>query len=259
LGEPGGLGGRVWTPFDENVHVKDFDFAFVRPRAQCFMAMDPHSKFFPFCVWVMRWLVADDVYTYWVYNEWPEYGLYNKFYAEYRKDKMLSEWGGLQELAQAVFARDGSEHGLHVKRRFIDTRFAKGAGGENWSTKTQGVITELGNVGVSMIAPPERIIDIQRDKIITAMKYNRSAIVNEFNHPNFYIAPWCRNVIQSCKFHRTEDQSEKEAEKHKDPSDALRIAFAGMTLPVQDDERRPRADPGIEYVYSCREEGGWMT
>jgi len=258
LGKPLGQGGRVWGAFTD-AHIRDYDFAFVRPRAQCFMAMDPHSKFFPFCVWIARWLVADDLYTYWVYNEWPEYGLYNKFYHEFRKEKLFSEWGGLSDLAQAIFARDGAGDGLKVLRRFIDTRFAKGSGGENWSTKTQGVISELSNVGIHMVAPAERIIDIQREKILNAMRYNPSIAVNEFNRPNFYVAPWCQNIIQSCRFHRTEDQSEKEAEKHKDPSDALRIAFAGMSLPVQDDERKQRIAQEVECVPSCHEEGGWMT
>lgn len=257
LGEPGGQGGRIWTPFDENVHVREFEWPFVRTRAQAFMAMDPHSKFFPFCVWLARWLVADDVYTYWIYNEWPEYALYKKFYSEFRKDKLLSEWGGLQELAQAIFARDGSEFGMKVLRRFIDTRFAKGAGGENWSTGTQGVVSELSNVGIEMIAPPERIIDIQRECILAAMKYNRGAPINEFNRPNFYVAPWCRNTIQSLKFHRTEEQSERESERQKDPSDAMRICFAGMTLPVIDNSRKKETDN--EYAASYHGEGGWMT
>jgi hypothetical protein len=227
LGDPGGAGGKIWANFDEKTHVKDFSWDDVR-HAECYMGMDPHSKYFPFICWIARWPIDGERFDYWVYNEWPDYDLFHKYYSEVRGDKFMSDWGGLKDLADIIAINDRVDVGLKVKRRYIDTRFSKGSGGENWSTNTRGMMAELSNVGLNFHTPNERIIDIQREKILEAMRYRAGAQLTEFNRPNFFVAPWCRNMIQSLKFHRTVEGSEKEDAKYKDASDALRICFAGM-------------------------------
>lgn len=232
LGNPTGAGGhRVWTAFDENIHVKSpqyGDFA----GCTAFMAMDPHSKYFPFCVWVARKPVDNTGkrFEYIVYNEWPEYDMFKMPYHELRDAKLFAEWGGLRDLAQQIFLHDGEKWGMHPVARYIDTRYAKGAGGTSWSTGTQGIIAELAKVNLHFIAPAERIIDVQREKILDAMRYNPQLPMSETNRPLLYIAPWCRNMITSMRLHRTEENSERETEKYKDASDALRICFAGMSI-----------------------------
>jgi hypothetical protein len=65
--------------------------------------------------------------------------------------------------------------------------------------------------------------------IIKAMDYNKLISVSAFNCPDLIVMPHCRNMIQSLTNHRCVEASEKEDEKYKDPSDALRILFAGLS------------------------------
>jgi hypothetical protein len=257
MGNPGGVGGRIWTVFDEEAHIKDFEWGSIR-SAECYTTMDPHSKYFPALLWIARTNISEDLYRYWVYNEWPDFNLYNKYYSEYRQEKFFSEWGSLQDLTSVMAQNDGLEHGLKVKRRFLDTRFSSGAGGENWATGTKGLMTELSRVGLHNFSCPQpKIIDIQREKILTAMRYNKGAPINEFNQPNFYVAPWCRNLIQSLKFHRTIEKSEKEDPKYKDFSDALRVGFAGMAMIPQ--EINEEQGTSYEAVFMSAGSESWMS
>jgi len=106
--------------------------------------------------------------------------------------------------------------------------------------------------------PAERIIDVQRDVITKDLQYNKLATINAFNEPNLFIAPWCTNMINSFKNHRLEEDSEKEAEKYKDFSDALRILYAT----IDGIKYRPAVEKkeAVEYEYSGgQREGNWMV
>jgi hypothetical protein len=71
-------------------------------------------------------------------------------------------------------------------------------------------------------------MDAQKEVIKRDMSWNKAAPVNQFNEPAFYAAPWCKNTILSLQNHRLEEDSEKESEKYKEPSDCLRILWAGI-------------------------------
>ncbi len=113
----------------------------------------------------------------------------------------------------------------------MDTRFAKGAGGDNWSTSTEGMVKLLAKPehgGLIWSLPKEKTIDVQRDKIHADMLWNKTLPRGEFNEPTFSLDPSCKNLRASLKNHRLEEDKEKEAEKYKDASDALRIGWAAI-------------------------------
>ncbi len=238
--KPIGVGAKIWTTFNRAVHVITSDHWLydtinmdkIRDVGDCYMAMDPHSKYYPFCGWaakIPKNSRCDEFYTVF-YNEWPTIGSMGDYYSELRK-KLYFE-GSHKELAKQIYMFDGTaEHGIHIEKRFLDTRFAKGAGGENWSTSTIGIVHEFAkpeNGGLMFELPAETAIDRQRNVIIDKMMYNTLLPVNEFNSPDFYVMPWCKNIIQSLECHRCIEGTEKEDEKYKDPSDMMRIMFAGM-------------------------------
>jgi hypothetical protein len=258
LGKPVGIGAKIWNKYDEAVHVRDFPIAEIKEKGNCFMAMDPHSKFYPFCVWLALVPKNDRKDEFWriVYNEWPTYDDLGGYYSDLRKKLYFR--GSLEDIARALYMSDGtSEHGLQIRKRFIDTRFAKGSGGE--SLLTVGIVQEFAktaNGGLVFNMPAERIIDVQRDVILKAMSYNKLIPVSSFNSPDLVVLPHCKNVRQSLLNHRCVEGEEKEDEKYKDPSDALRICFAGMA-----DERYkdPQALRQKASVFGRkRVSSGWM-
>lgn len=240
LNKPVGVGAKIWAPFNHKTHVITSDhwlyetitMETIAQKGDCFMAMDPHSKYYPFCGWlalIPKNSRNDEFYKV-IYNEWPTLESFGDYYSELRK-KMYFE-GSLSDLAKQIYLSDGTaEYGIKIIKRFIDTRFAKGAGGENWSTSTAGIVHEFSqpqNGGLIITLPAEVTIDKQRNVIVDQMKCNQILPINEFNSPDFYVMPHCKNVIQSLENHRCVEGTEKEDEKYKDPSDMLRIMYAGI-------------------------------
>lgn len=237
LGKPKGAGRRVWGAFDRSVHVRDIPASDLA-GATCYMAMDPHSKYYPFCVWVAvipknsrkRW---PEDYVKHVYAEWPTYEGLGGYYHEMRKTLFYP--GSIADMARDIKNVDAK--GGAVRSRFIDSRFAKGAGGANWSTSTDGVVEQFAkpqNGGLRFKMPREGVIDVQRNVIHSDMLFNREQDISDLNSPSFSVSPSCKNLIASLTNHRLEDNSEKESEKYKDPSDALRICYAGISVPVSE-------------------------
>lgn len=240
LNKPIGIGAKIWGPFNPQSHVltsnhwlyKKLSFESIAKIGDCFMAMDPHSKYYPFCIWgalVPKNARLDEFYLV-IYNEWPTVGLLGDYYSELRKKVYFD--GSIKELSKQIYLNDGTaEHGIKILKRFMDTRFAKGAGGQNWSTSTVGIVHEFSkpeNGGLIFTLPIEIAIDRQRNVLIDKMQCNNILPINEFNSPDLYVMPHCRNVIQSLENHRCIEGTEKEDEKYKDPSDALRILSAGI-------------------------------
>lgn len=240
LNEPIGVGAKIWTPFNHDTHVLNpghrlydiLTMQTIKEKGECFMAMDPHSKYYPFCGWCSVVPKDSRCEAFYVvfYNEWPTKESMGDYYSELRKKVYFD--GSIKELSKQIYLYDGTaEHGLQIKNRFMDTRFAKGAGGENWSTSTIGIVHEFAkpdNGGLVFNLPQETGIDRQRNIIIDRMKYNNMIPVNEFNSPDVYFMPHCHNIIQSMENHRCVEGTEKEDEKYKDPSDMVRIMFAGI-------------------------------
>lgn len=257
LGLAKGGGRRVWPAFDKEIHVREFPMEQIAKTGNCYMAMDPHSKYYPFVVWVAvlpknprgRW--PEDFHKH-VYAEWPTVEELSGPYQDLRKKLMYT--GSLADVARACYSKDGAEHGITVKSRLADPRFARGAGDWNWSTSTEGLVelfAKRENGGMLLQLPDIKRLDAQREAIHSDMLWNPHQERTPFNEPSFSVSPKCKNVIASLLNHRLEEESDKEDEKYKDPSDALRICYAGIygyENPIQEPE------PVINYpqsFFSC--------
>jgi phage terminase large subunit len=236
-GRPIGLGGRVWANFDKDAHVKEIPYELIKEKGNSFCAVDPHSKFYPACIFYtvlpknerMNW--PEDFYIH-VYNEYPNFEDMSGFYHDHRKKTQYD--GTLQQLSTMIYTREGLSDGIKILKRFCDTRYAKGAG--SGTIQTIGLMDEWAkpaNGSMQFELPPEKMIDIQRERIKADMEYNKLLPISQFNEPTFSVAPRCQNLIASLKNHRLEidkqgETKEKESEKYKDFSDALRIGYAGL-------------------------------
>lgn len=234
LGLAKGGGRRVWPAFTKEAHVRYIPMEEIAARGNCYMAMDPHSKYYPFIVWVAilpknkrgKW--PEDFHKH-VYAEWPTVEDMAGPYHELRKKIMYT--GSLKDVSDACYAKDGKEYGIQIRRRLCDPRFAKGAGDWNWSTSTEGLVQLFAkpeNGGMKLALPDIKVLDTQRETIHADMIWNQNLPRSEFNGPSFSVSPRCKNVITALLNHRLEEESDKEDERYKDPSDALRIAFAGV-------------------------------
>lgn len=238
-GDPSGIGSRIYPIFNRlddskrPLHVRAFNFERILKGANCFMAMDPHTAYYPFAVWVARVPKGEKEYDYVVYNEFPTRGMMDgKYYHEVRKTRYCTLT--MKQLATMIYTLDNTidrTYQVKIRARGIDTRFAAASGARSWSTNTEGMIVEFShpeNGGLNFETPPVRHIDVQRDKIRGLLDYNIMLPVTELNEPHLYVMPHCQNVIVALENHRFAKDKVTEDEKYKDPCDALRILFAIM-------------------------------
>ena len=81
LGEPVGKGGRVWQTYDDKVHVREFSMEFIAEKGNSFVAIDPHSKFYPAAIFYTvlpknaRGNWPEDFYIH-VYDEFPNFDFF---------------------------------------------------------------------------------------------------------------------------------------------------------------------------------------
>ncbi len=259
LGLPKGGGRRVWPSFEKDSHVREISMEHIAQKGNCYMAMDPHSKYYPFILWIAvlpknargKW--PEDFHKH-VYAEWPTVEDLAGPYHELRKKLMYT--GTLADISRAIFAKDGAEHGVTIKSRLADPRYANGAGGWNWSTSTEGLVelfAKRENGGLLLTLPNIKTLDAQREAIHSDMLWNTLQDRTPFNEPSFSVSPKCKNLIASLLNHRLEEESDKEDERYKDASDALRIGYAGI-LPYEDPTEKP------VLVHDLADYGGnaWM-
>lgn len=248
LGMPRGVGGRVWPMFDPVVHVKEFDPKDMAKLGNFYHSQDPHAHFYPANGWMCVFPVNErrnwpDDFHFHIYNEWPTVEGIGGYYHDQRKK--LTFDGTLEDLAKEIYASDGVEYGFKIRKRGIDTRFAKGSGGWNWATgTTQGIVEQYAkkeNGGLLFTMPPESMIDSQRQLIQQYMGYNKLIPIGPFNAPQFSVHPRCKNIIASMTSHRLEEDSERESEKFKDFSDMVRIMFAIVDRWVDPDKKKATA------------------
>lgn len=233
LGVPNGGGGRIWTAFEKSIHVREFDPVEMAKLGNFYHGQDPHAHYYPANGWMCVFPLNErrnwpEDFHFHIYNEWPTVEGLGGFYHDMRKKLTFN--GTLEDLAKEIYAGDGVEYGFKVRKRGIDTRFAKGSGGWNWATgTTQGIVEQYAkkeNGGLQFTMPQESMIDSQRQLIHKLMDYNKLIPVGPYNMPQFSIHPRCKNIIASFTSHRLEEDSEKESEKFKDFSDMVRIMFA---------------------------------
>jgi hypothetical protein len=232
---PKNIGMKIYASYFDDINIRtesrDVLFEMLRKEAvSCFMGIDPHSKYYPFCLWLAVVLNEHNDPEHIIYNEFPTYEYFNDFYSAQRKERKLELT--LKELAALIKSYDGAEHGITVNARYADTRYSKGAGAENVMTNTIGMVEtwkRVENGALYLSIPSEKLIDVQQLSIKTDLSYNKSIPLSPFNRPKLTVAPWCRNTIQMFRQHREDRHGKGEDEKYKDPSDALRILYAGVS------------------------------
>lgn len=257
-GNPKGTGEKIYaSKFKKTAHVdyftsKDQLFEILREKGHCFSAIDPHSKYYPACLWMGLVLNEHGQWQKIIYNEFPTFDYLNGWYSDLRKKKKLEL--SLKNLATTIYSYDGNEYGVSVKNRFVDSRYAKGSGGENVMTGSIGMLETWKrpeNGAMVLNTPPEKIIDVQQMNIITDLEYNKKLEITSFNNPGITIMPWCKNIIHMLENHRHLLNGKGEDEKYKDFSDVLRILYAGIINYLPPSKKKGRSGKGSR--------GGWMS
>jgi phage terminase large subunit len=264
-GMPIGVGRKVWPLFSFNTHVKNFDMEKLKldKNVSYFMAMDPAQHYYPAILWAAVMCQPSGGRTIWIYNEWPtRQDVGDEFHA-IRKKLLYS--GSLMDLSKSILVNDGTlQWGIKIRKRAMDTRFAKGAGaGSYFSGDTQGLVSEFAkkdNGGLIFHCPYEKIIDAQAKNIQQDLQYNTTLPIGPFNEPALYISPSCHNLILSMQNHRLKEDSEVEDEKYKDFSDCLRILYAS----IEGENLKPQpanyVSHGVVPVYANQRQvtNAWM-
>lgn len=264
LGEPIGYGRRVWQEFNEKVHVKHVDLSTIKAKANFFMSMDPAQHYYPACLWGAIWPKNEKKNTFYkhIYAEWPRVDTFGQPFHEVRKKILYT--GSLSDMAKEIYVTDNAGlSGVVISRRGIDTRFAKGSGsGSYFSNSTLGIVSEFAkkeNGGLVFDCPDEKLIDVQKNSIVEDMRYNTLNPLTAMNEPSFSVEPSCNNLIDSLRNHRLEEDSEKEAEKYKDFSDAMKILWAIMAeWKYVDPEAKKKTTTHTARV-RLNSETGWMA
>lgn len=256
LGECKGTGSKFYPGVNRDVHFKPhecnsqlFNFEYLSKHAQLFMAIDPHTVYYPAVVWIARVMLGKEMY-YVVYNEFPTLNFFDgSFYHKVRKELQCTlTMNDLASLFKIFDCTVGDiQTDAKVDSRFVDTRFAKASGAASWSTNTEGLISEWmkpSNGMITLKQPEERIIDVQKMSVREAIKYNEDVPVCSINQPRFLVMPHCHNVKDTLLNHRNDRDNTGEDETRKDFSDAIRICFAGMSKiryesPADKEEEKP--------------------
>ncbi len=216
--------GRIYSEFDRNVHVQDFDLASdYAKKWNCFMSMDPHDKAYPFIQW---WAMANDG-KFILYNEWPTYEfLQNNYYDEIR-ETLICPYDP-EQISRFIKIFDGTQFGLRLYKRFMDPRFGKGTVGL-FGKKSESLMSEYAKYEVVFELPPAQLIEVQRENIRKLIRYDKQMeIIQGLNEPRLYIMPHCVNSIRMMERHYWDEDSEKEAERYKEGPDCTRIFHAGL-------------------------------
>jgi hypothetical protein len=229
-GKPKGTGRKVYAPFNEKLHVKEIPFSVIKEKGNCFMSKDPAQHYYPACIWfaLLPKNENNDTFYKYVYNEYPAFEDFGEYFHKMRRTVLFT--GSLYDLAKRYYEKDGTaEHGLKIEKRFIDTRFATGTG--SWSATTEGLVSlfvKPENGGILFDMPYVKSIDSAKADILTDLQYNTLQPVTPFNEPSLFVHPRCKNLIDSLANHRLEEVGDKEDERRKDYSDALKIGYAGL-------------------------------
>lgn len=247
LGYPSKLGSRIYPMFTKErniIYAHDLEDPRFFNESMFFNGQDPHTVYYPFCVWVQRIHKGDGKFWYVVYNEFPTTSMMGgKYYWEYRDEKVceltLKKRAGLFRVfdnttPEKIYSKVRVE-GVNgeFSHRAVDTRFVKGSGAASTTLGgTQGLIITWAlpeNGGMRFNTPPEKMIDVQRDNLKELMSYDENlGYIPGLNEPSWYAMPHCHNVIDAGLHHRMDNDKKTEHPKRKDVIDAIRICHAYM-------------------------------
>ena len=248
-GKPLGYGRRVWPEFRPDIHIREWPMQAIVEKAQFFQAIDPAKHYYPASIWIARWpKKSGKGFIHWVYAEWPTRAEIHDDFINIRRSLLYTDT--MLNMSKAFMVKDGkAEWDIDVRLRFTDTRYVHGSGaGDFVHGELSGWVEQFSkkeNGGLIFRCPKEARITAASGLIHSALQYDTLVPLSDNNEPSLFIAPWCKNIIQSMSHHRLEEDSEYEAQKYKDFSDALKIGFAGMQgVPY---ERPVKIEPVEEF------------
>lgn len=259
-GRPLHLLGRVYSEFDENVHVFDheaWDPLMTREAQKpgntinaedvpsdwpVYMAVDPHDR----RPWFMIWIAVDPIGRYWVVNEWP--------HEPFEKFKRCDY--GFDEYASVIEAEESAMPGgvNRVMDREMDPAFGRSA---KAGTNGQSIQEAMQDRGLYFRADVKRDMHVRHTLIHNLLHYDmeraeREHGLTELNRPHLYVSNRCRNVIWGFFNYIRNDQAfggmtdknptDKVKEVGKDPMDALGYCLM----------RHPQ-------FFSWKERNSWMS
>lgn len=236
-GEPSNVGGLVYPKFREPVHKRGFNFKAIAEIGNCYVGMDPHKTAYPAVVFGCKVPVnhscTDFVYV--IYNEFPNKVMTGgKLYHEVRQTAKCTytqkQLTGMFSLLECTVG-NVQVQGLKIYGRAADPYFAKGVGGGDWSSNTEGLVNEWArpeNGGIRWTLPESDVLSVQANTISNLLDFNDEIPVNSMNDAKLFVMPHCVNTLTMLKYHRFSDQKDIQDEKYKDFSDALRILMAIM-------------------------------
>lgn len=237
LGEPSKTGLKVYQKFNENVHVKSVDLDYLVENGNFFVGMDPHKTAWPATLFGCKVPINADKtdFDYYIYNEFPtKSALKGKLYHEVRKTEKCpytqKELTGIFKINETTIG-DHQSNKVNVVTRACDPYFAKGVGGGDWSSDTDGLVEEWArpeNGGLIWTLPERNVLSVQRNTINTLLDFNDKIPISSINRPSLYIFPHLLNLKTTFKHHRDSNEKDCEDETYKDFSDALRILMSVM-------------------------------
>jgi hypothetical protein len=256
-GEPSKTGLRVYPYFKETVHVKTVDFNWLVEHGNFYVGMDPHKTAYPAVLFGVKVPTNADCTEFdcYVYNEFPcKDDLHSRLYYEVRKtakcfytQKQLTGMFGLLETTVGAVQNKN----VNIVARACDPYFARGVGGSDWSSDTEGLVQEWArpeNGGLIWTLPERNVLSVQRNTINEHLKFNDTVPVSAINRPSLYIFPHCQNLITTMKLHRDSSEKDTEDEKHKDFSDALRILMSVMHYTPYRENKKKRFVPAMSNM-----------
>ena len=256
-GEPLGTGRRVFPEFSEGMHVRHYEISELKKfNANFIMAMDPAQNYYPavgMCaIWPDR--LEPTRFHKHFYAEYPAYDKFKDYFANIRYKVPFS--GTVEQLAREMAAaacEDGFGDGyVKISNRYIDTRFAKGVGGDNYINDTLGINRRFEEAKMPFTMPSERNIDTALDRIKADLRTRNPILKFDAGRNDVFLTfdPSCRNLIMACKSARLKDSSETIEPKYKDFVDMLKIMYAGILCfdynqPENDEEQKDQ--PGLVW------------
>ncbi len=261
-GNPSSKGAKVYSNFFEQTHVKQFSLVDLSKAGNFYVGMDPHKTAYPATLFGCKipTNMSQTEFDYVIYNEFPSKSVLDgKYYHEVRlsakckyTQKQLS--GMFYSLERTLGAEQVKN--IEIKVRACDPYFAKGVGGGDWSSNTDGLVAEWAkpeNGGLYWTLPAPSVLSIQRNTINELLMYNMDLPVSSINSPRLWITPNCQNLINTMKYHRDSSEKDIEDETYKDFSDALRILCSVMVNnSYSDPKKQGFNEPVLNIMDQCK-------
>lgn len=233
-GKASNKSGKIYPMYDDSYpadarHVKKIDIGGgYLEKCNCYMAIDPSPKYYPFIKW---YAVTPENHVV-VYNEFPSVKYMGcVYFDEIRHSRQFKL--SMEQLAAIIKACDFGEFGAKIIARIPDPRFV---------AQYPDYMSELARWGITgWKVPPADRIETQRIKLQQMMNFDLQLPFNVHNQPSWYVAPWCENSRRAYSRHFWAEKKPGsantdgvESEDFKDPIDCDRYFLGAINVKYED-------------------------